>query len=187
MNVTNWLEQLAARESSIALRESLYLWPLLESTHVLTLALFAGTAMVLDFRLLGWGYGSLPVSALTGRLLPWTRAGFLMMVVTGLLLWYANPVRYYHNVFFRLKVVVLAIVGFNIWWFHARVHQGVAAWDNDEPPPAARLAAVVSLTSWAIIIVAGRLIAYNWFDCDLQPQSVLINILAGCPATPVAE
>jgi hypothetical protein len=34
---------------------------------------------------------------------------------------------------------------------------------------------------WAAIIVAGRLIAYNWFDCDI-PQSVFIQRVAGCTA-----
>ena len=28
--------------------------------------------------------------------------------------------------------------------------------------------------------VAGRMIAYNWFDCDKQPQPRIVNVLAGC-------
>jgi hypothetical protein len=42
----------------------------------------------------------------------------------------------------------------------------------------------VSLLAWAIVIVAGRLIAYNWFDCDIQPQPRFINWAAGCPVGP---
>ena len=59
---------------SIALRESYYVWPLMESAHVLTLGLFVGTAFVTDLRLLGWTMKRIPVSEVTGRLLPWTRA-----------------------------------------------------------------------------------------------------------------
>ena len=179
------LRRLAETKGSVALRESLWVWPLVESTHVLTLALFAGTAIMLDLRLLGVGLRPLRVSSLTGRLLPWTRAGFGVMVMTGSLLFYANPVRYYQNVFFRAKVVLLVLAGLNIWLFHSRIHRRVAEWDGDTTPPrAARVAAVVSLLAWASIVVAGRLIAYNWFDCDLQPQSDLVNWFAGCVVQP---
>jgi len=47
-----------------------------------------------------------------------------------------------------------------------------------------RLAALASLTLWAVIVVSGRLIAYNWFDCDIQPQSDFINWAAGCVVGP---
>ncbi len=172
---------------SVQLRESLYAWPFVESTHVLALGLFAGTAVMLDLRLLGLTLNRVPASALTSRLLPWTRAGFAIMVVTGLLLFYATPVRYYHNVFFRLKVIVLVIAGLNIWVFHSRIHRRIAAWDLDPVAPrAARIAAVVSLAGWAIVVVAGRLIAYNWFDCDIQPQPDFINWAAGCAAVALA-
>lgn len=180
-----FLQWMAATEQSIALRESLYAWPFVESAHVLTLALFAGTAIMLDLRLLGLALRPVPVGVLTSRMLPWTRAGFGAMAVTGLLLFYANPAHYYQNVFFRIKVVLLAVVSINIWLFHSRVHRRVAEWDRDLiTPRPARIAAIVSLASWAGIVIAGRLIAYNWFDCDIQPQSDFINWIAGCVLPP---
>jgi hypothetical protein len=51
-------------------------------------------------------------------------------------------------------------------------------------PRGARVAAAVSLTLWAGIIVAGRMIAYNWFDCDIQPQPAFVNWAAGCVVAP---
>jgi len=51
-------------------------------------------------------------------------------------------------------------------------------------PPAARRAGATSLVLWAVIVVAGRTIAYNWFDCDKQPQSHIVNVLAGCVVPP---
>lgn len=173
---------------SIALRESLFVWPLLESAHVLTLMLFVGTAAMLDLRLLGLTFRTVPASEFTGRLLPWTRASFVVMAITGLLLFYATPLRYYQNIFFRVKVVLLVAAGLNIWWFHSRVHQRVQTWDLTMPPPrAARLAAVLSLSAWMGVVVTGRMVAYNWFDCDLQPQSSFVNWAAGCVVPPVAE
>ncbi len=179
------MQWLAEQPASIALRESLFVWPLVESTHVLTLALFVGSTAMMDLRLLGVSFGGVPVSAFTARLLPWTRAGFALMAVTGLLLFYATPVRNYQNVFFRIKVILLVAAGLNVWLFHSRIHRRVADWDLDIPPPrAARIAAVVSLTAWAGVVVAGRMMAYNWFDCDIQPQSAFINWAAGCVVPP---
>lgn len=179
-----FLEWLGNTPWSVALLESFYVWPLIESTHVLTIALFVGTAMMMDLRLLGVSFGSVPVSAFTHRMLRWTRGGFAVMVVTGLLIFYSAPLRYYHNVFFRFKVLLLLLVGLNIWLFHGRIHKRVAEWDHDVVPPrAARLAGAVSLLSWTLIVIAGRMIAYNWFDCDIQPQPGWVNWAAGCVLT----
>ena len=123
----------------------------------------------------------MPASEFTDRWLPWTRGAFGVMVITGLLLFYATPVRYYQNVFFRVKVVLLVAAGINIWLFHSRVHRRVTEWDMAvRPPRAARVAAVVSLAAWAGVVVTGRMVAYNWFDCDIQPQSAFVNWTAGC-------
>ena len=81
-----WMQWMADQPWSIGLRESLFVWPLLESAHVLTLMLFVGTAAMLDLRLLGLTFRTVPASEFTGRLLPWTRASFALMAVTGVLL-----------------------------------------------------------------------------------------------------
>ncbi len=169
---------------SIALHESQYAWPFTESLHVLTLALFAGTAAVLDLRMLGVALKGVPVSALTNRLLPWTRVAFGVMVVTGVMLFYATPLTYYHSLFFRIKMLLLIVAGVNIFVFHTRTMNSMATWDSvDRPPRAARTAAAVSLIAWAGVIVCGRLVAYNWFECDLQPKSAVVRWLESCPGT----
>lgn len=177
----SFLQKLAETEWSIALHESLWVWPLLESAHVLTLGLFAGSAMLFDLRLTGKALGSIPAATVMTRLLPWTRAGFAIMVATGLLLFYATPVRNFQNIFFRTKMVLMVIAGLNVWLFHRGIYRQVHEWgDAAVPPPAARVAGYASLVLWSAVIVCGRLIAYNWFDCDIQPQSAFINWAAGC-------
>ena len=107
------------------------------------------------------------------------------MIITGVLLFYAIPVRYSQNIFFRVKVIMLILAGLNVWWFHSRVEKTVDRWDLDPvTPKAARVAAIVSLVLWAGIVVTGRMIAYNWFDCDIQPQSDFINWASGCVVPP---
>jgi len=177
-----WLNEFP---SSVALRESRYVWPFLESAHVMLLGLFVGTAFVTDLRLLGWSMRRVPVSEVTGRLLPWTRIGFAGMALTGLLLFYGYPLRYYHNLFFRLKVILLVIAAINVFVFHRGIHRRVADWDLDPAlPRQAWIAGAVSLGVWSLIVVVGRMIAYNWFDCTIQPQPAIVNWFARCPTGP---
>jgi hypothetical protein len=165
MSILRFCEWLAATPWSIALHESTWGYPLVESVHVLALCLFVGLAVMLDLRLLSVTMRGAPVSETDDRLFPWTAAGFVVMVISGSLLFYAIPVRTFHNIFFRVKVAMLLLAGLNVWIFHSTVYRKVADWDLDPVPPRrARIAAGVSLTLWACIIVAGRMIAYNWFD-----------------------
>jgi len=178
-------EWLASTDWSIALHESLYLYPVIETTHVLALLLFVGSVTFVDLRLLGWVFPEVPVSEVTSRILPWTAAGFLIIAVTGALLFYAIPVRTYLSIFFRFKMLVLAGAGINAGLFHLTVSRGSPSWDRDPKPPLrARLTGAVSMISWALVIVMGRMIAYNWFDCDSQPQSDFVNWAAGCVLGP---
>jgi hypothetical protein len=159
------------------------MYPVVESVHVLTLCVFVGMSVLLDLRLLGLTLRRVPASEVIGRLVPWMVVGFIVMMVSGVMLFYAIPVRSYHNIFFRLKLMTLVLAGVNAWVFHNTVHRQVAGWDRDQVPPrAARVAGMLSLVLWAVVIVSGRMIAYNWFDCDLQPQPSIINVAAGCIA-----
>lgn len=186
--IDGFLEWLGATPWSVALLESYYAWPLLESSHVLLLALFVGTAVMMDLRLVGVAFRGVPASAFLDRMLPWTRAGFALLVLTGLLLFYSNPVTYYHNLFFRIKVVLLVIGGLNVWYFHGRTHRSIAEWDDRLPPPrAVRTAGLVSLMVWTAVVFSGRMIAYNWFDCGIQPQPDFVNWAAGCDVEPESD
>jgi hypothetical protein len=165
---------------SVALHESLYGYPIVESIHVWALCLFVGMAVVLDLRLTGLSFTSVPVSQIAKRILPWTTFGFVLMVMSGILLFYAIPVRSYQNIFFRVKLLLLVVAGLNAWVFHPR---GIQSWDKDPiPPRSARFAGYASLVLWMTIIFCGRMIAYNWFDCDRPDQSHIISTLAGCEA-----
>jgi hypothetical protein len=181
VSLLSFCEWLAGSEWSIALHESLYLYPLLETTHVLSLLLFVSTVTFVDLRLLGWVFREAAVSEVTARLLPWTLVGLAISVVTGSLLFYAIPVRTFQSLFFRIKVVMLLAAGVNAALFHHATRKGALAWDRDPTPPLrARVAGAVSLVAWATVIVMGRMIAYNWFDCDRQPQPAFVNWAAGC-------
>ena len=135
--------------------------------HVLTLSVFAGTAFMIDLRLLGMALRRVPVSDVVARLLPWTRAGFLVMAASGVVLFYAAPLLRYENVFFRIKMAALVVALGNVWLFDRTVYRRVAEWDRDPvPPPTARMVGLLSLVLLAIMITTGRMMAYQeyWFD-----------------------
>jgi hypothetical protein len=77
---------LGSTPGSVALHESILAYPVVESVHVLTLCLFLGLVVMLDLRLLGVTMLKTPVSEVMERLAPWTIAGFVVMVITGSLL-----------------------------------------------------------------------------------------------------
>ena len=119
MTLLPLVQWLADTKGSIALHESLFMYPLIESIHVWALTVFVGFAAALDVRLLGWSMKRMPVSEVARRLLPWMTAGFVVMVISGVLLFYAIPVRSYQSVWFRMKVILLVLAGLNAWVFHA--------------------------------------------------------------------
>jgi hypothetical protein len=162
LEVCRWLE---STRGSIALHESIWVYPIVESVHVLTLCLFLGLTVMTDLRLVGASLSETPVSQVIRRLGPWMLAGFAVMVVSGGLLFYAVPVKTYLNIFFRLKMIFLLIAGLNVAVFHFSTSRTMPRWDLDmRPPIRARLAGGVSLALWAAVAVCGRMIAYNWFD-----------------------
>ncbi len=137
------------------------MFDLIESAHVLGIALVAGTISIVDLRLLGLVLKKDEVSDVVAQVLPLTWAGFAVMAASGVLLFWSEAAKMYFNPAFRLKLVLLALAGLNPLVFHSTIYRGVAAWDSAESTPArSKAAAVLSLTLWCGIIVAGRAIAY---------------------------
>ena len=166
---------------SIALHESLYLYPWIESTHVLSICLFFGTLLFVDLRLSGVVFNNISISEMNRKVLPLTLFGFLIMTVTGFLLFYAIPVRSYQNIFFRIKMLLIVFAGINAFLFHRRMSKEAITWDiNSSIPNSMKNRAITSLVLWATVVITGRMIAYNWFDCDMQPQPKWINTLTSC-------
>ena len=172
------------RSYSQALLESFNFWGLLEGTHLLSLMLFFGTIVVVDSRLLGWTFRKTPVSVISDRLLPLTVAAMLIAMITGPMLFFSKPQEYYHNAFFRMKMIFLVLAILNVYIFHKMVHKNQAEWDTAESPPMkAKLSGFLSITFWVLVMGCGRLIAYNFLECG-KPHSALLNTFAGCAYSP---
>lgn len=155
----SWLQ---AGPIADAIRGTPYLYPTLESIHILGIALLIGPAVAFDLRLLGLARQRLRVTTAANYLLPLARLGFVIAVVTGILMFLPAANLMAGRGSAPWKLGLLLIAGLNILIFHQRTYRNVADWNLSEPSPfAARVAAVISLTSWTGITIAGRLLAYT--------------------------
>ncbi|MBV9769138.1 MAG: hypothetical protein JOZ32_06180 [Bryobacterales bacterium] len=147
---------------SVGIRESIWIYPIVDVLHCVGILLVAGTIAVVDLRLLGFGMRRSPVSSVLGQVLPWTRFGFVFMLLTGSLIAWSEPLKLYKSPFFRVKLAFLTLAGLNALFFHYSVSRGIGAWDSASLTPArARLAAVISIVCWICVIAAGRAIGYE--------------------------
>ena len=147
---------------STAIRESIWVFPILEGSHVLALGLSVGTVIWFDVRLLGFGLKRYSVSEIFNFIRPWMFGGFAIMTITGVLLFYALALRCYGSSFFLIKMVLLGFTGVNIAVFHSTIDRRRAEWDTAAVPPLrARLAGGVSRMLWVAIVAVGRLMAYT--------------------------
>ena len=165
MNLYDFFKQLEASGISTSIRESILLYPIIETTHVLSLCLFVGLIALMDLRLVGVGLPGVPVSQIMRRVQPIGVAGFVLMVISGVLLFYSSPLRAYTNIFFRVKIALIVLAGLNAAYFHFTIFRKLAIWDTVEPaPPLARLAGGLSLLFWSGVVICGRMQAYKWFE-----------------------
>ncbi len=153
-------EWLYEQSWAAALRESDNVYPLIESVHVLSIAVAVGTVVAVDLRVLGLILRTEPVTRVTRALLPVTWCGFLMMLITGLPLFASQAVQLASNPAFRLKILLLTLAGGNALLFHRTTYRTVGDWDRSVTAPVgSRALAAASIALWSAVIVSGRLIA----------------------------
>ncbi len=157
--ICQWIEN---TPSSTALRESIWMFPIMESSHVLGLAFSVGTVVWFDLRLLGVAMRRYSVSETFAIVRPWMFTGFAIMMITGVFLFWSHALKCYGSNYFRIKLVLLVLAAVNIIVFHSTIDRRRAEWDNAPIPPLrARLAGFTSVLLWLAIVAAGRLMAYT--------------------------
>jgi Family of unknown function (DUF6644) len=162
MSLLEWCQWLQNTPVGAGIRESAYVYPFIEGSHVMGLALSVGTVMWFDLRLLGVAMRRDKVTDVFEQLRPWMALGFTIMFVTGALLFASRAVDAYESLYFRIKLGLLALGAMNVVLFHTTIDRQRGEWDADAAPPAgARLAGALSLVLWFGIIAAGRIMAYN--------------------------
>jgi hypothetical protein len=153
-----WLEH---TPPAIAISESSWLFPGIESVHVIAITLVVGSITMVDLRLLGINLRERPVGELIAEVLPWTWASFAVAVCSGSLLFSSNATKYWGIVPFRVKMLLLALAGLNMLVFHATIHRSVHMWGGQPNSPwPAKISGGLSLALWVGVVTMGRWIGF---------------------------
>lgn len=145
-----------------AVSQSTWMFPTIETLHVLCITLVVGTIMIVDLRLLNITSRQRPVSELMRETLPWTWIAFVCAVITGSMLFSSSAVKYTHNGPFEAKMVLLLVAGLNMAVFHLGAGRKIHLWDRNAMTPAgARVAGALSLAIWIGVICLGRWIGFT--------------------------
>ncbi len=139
-----------------AVRESTWLFPAIEATHLLALALLGGAVILLDLRLMGLGLTAQPVSAVERGARPYLVWSVIILIGTGVLIGLSETVKLYGKPAFWVKMTALA--GAIVFTFLVR---GPYARTDPSRGLIASAVAVTSLALWLTVALAGRWIGFS--------------------------
>ncbi len=162
MDIAAFLKWIEATSLATRIRDSFFLFHLLESAHVFGLALVFGTIAIIDLRLLGLASSQRSFTRMASDILKWTWGAFALTALTGALMFTTNAAVYYHNFFFRTKMVLLALAGLNMLVFELTAGRTIHRWDKaPAAPPVGKAVAAVSIVLWIAVIFMGRIIGFT--------------------------
>jgi len=152
-----WLE---SREISYRIGES-WLFPFLESIHVLSACMVVGAILMLDLRLLGLAANRYGIERFAKELVPWSIGAFVVALMTGVGMFIVRTIGYLDNAAFQVKLILLLLAGINMLVFHFGVFRSVSNWGESKAiPRAAKISAFLSLIFWVGVMLAGRWIGH---------------------------
>jgi hypothetical protein len=161
MGLETWAMALHASGLSQALRASIWLYPLVNTAHLVGIALLFGAIVPLDLRLMGC-WKSVPLHHLARVAVPVAMAGLLLAAGTGSLLFATRPLDYLQEPLFGLKMALLAAAVLNALLLRRSPRwQLLGVADGAPWRPAWAVAGAVSVALWLGVITAGRLIGYR--------------------------
>ena len=140
-----------------AIRTSLWLFPVIEATHLLGLCVLGGAVLMVDLRMLGVGLRRHTIAQLAREARPWLLASLVVMLATGTALFLSESVKCYYSQSFWVKIttIPLAIL------FTFTIHDRAARRGGLDATGPTRIIALISLTLWFVIAAAGRWIGFS--------------------------
>lgn len=145
---------------AIFLRRNPIAYPTVESVHLIALALLFGSIVMVDLRILGVSR-DMSVQKLARHALPWTVGAFVLVALSGVLLFIAHADELVSSSTFLVKLGLIGLAGINAILMHVGPYAQVVQWDVATPAPVqARFMAATSIAIWISVIVCGRWLAY---------------------------
>jgi hypothetical protein len=161
MSILDFCRMLSESQLGTALRESQYMFPIVEGLHVLGLGASVGLVIWIDLRFIGAAMRGESGEDVIAPLRKFMIAGFGLMMLTGFLLFWALAERVYPSAMFRWKLAFLALAGLNALVFELRERRHGLVSAGGPIPAYAITAGWISLISWGAVISFGRWTAYG--------------------------
>ncbi len=152
---------LAGTSASEQIQKALWLIPLVQSVHILAVAMLGSAVLMVDLRILGVSGGAVSMQQTAHRFLPWIWWGLVVLAATGAVLIIGEPKRSLINPAFQLKMLMILIGIVITLGFQHALRQHAANWDdNARGRTVTHALAVFTMVLWIAIAIAGRWIAY---------------------------
>lgn len=136
-------------------RESIWLFPVIEAVHLVALCVMGGAILVVDMRLLGVGLTAQRPSALARHVRPWLLGGLAVMLSTGVLLFLSEAIKCFYNTSFWVKMTTLPVAIVFTFVVRSRLLDGL------DTSARSRVLGAVSIALWFTVAAAGRWIGYS--------------------------
>src|ERR1700759_2756859 len=127
LEICQWLQNSTVGTN---LRESQFMFPVIETIHVLGLTASVGLILVTDLRLIGAIMKDVSPALIMKQLKPWMLAGFIIMFLSGGMLFWSEAERLYPSWPFRIKLILIFLAGVNALYFEATIGRNSEAWTS---------------------------------------------------------
>jgi hypothetical protein len=158
MSLLPFFQWCYATDIGETIRESTWLFPVIEAFHLLGLGLTAGSVLLVDLRLLGAGLNGQPVTRLAAGAWPLFLGSVTLMLASGIPLFLSEAIKCYYSFPFWVKMASLTLALLFTFTLRRRVTRTDLA--SDRPLPG-RLTALVSLCLWFGVAWGGRWIGFS--------------------------
>jgi hypothetical protein len=153
--IFQWIENTGLGE---AIRESKWLFPVIESVHLLGLAVIGGAVLVVDLRLAGFGLRRQSLRQMASDVQPWLIGSLIVMLISGFLLFTSEATKCYYHEAFWIKMTSLALAILFTFTIRRKVTMAEA---DRIGPVRSKLVAVVSVALWSGVGIGGRWIGFS--------------------------
>ncbi|HTR01546.1 MAG TPA: hypothetical protein VMH83_16220 [Candidatus Acidoferrum sp.] len=141
------------------MRASYWQWPLMQNLHFMGLCLLFGPLLAIDLRVIGVARFIPMKGALS--LIPMILGAFVLNLITGIMFFVGDPVRFFYNFSFQWKMGLIVLAGFNALWFWLAEHAKLSKLaDGEQANFQAKVIAGLSIALWLGVVTFGRLIPY---------------------------
>ena len=139
----------------VVVRESIWMFPVIEAVHLLGLCMLGGAVLLVDLRMLGLTMRNQKVATLAANMRPWLLGSIAVLVVTGVLLFLSEAVKCFYNQSFWVKMITLPIALLFTFAVREKFVQ------NEEATATVKLVAIASMSLWFTVAAAGRWIGFS--------------------------